>query len=148
MSRATRKNRRFDGHKLDENGYPILTKSEVRRIAESLIPLDVRPYYVGCEVDVENGAYPLSAWNSEIYLYFKAPVTGALYDARYVHGSLEDMPSLMNDLCVDEDSVGNEDYAEYDEENEGKKVVKIHGDAPILNGWQKVEFVAGFEIPA
>lgn len=148
MSRATRKSRKFNGHRLDENGYPILTKREVKRIAESMIPQEFRPYYVGCEVDVENGAYPLSAWNSEIYMDFKAPVTGYVDDARYVHCSLEDLEASLKDLCIDEDSVGSDDYAEWDEENDGKKAVRIRDEYPILNGWEKVVFVDGFEIPA
>lgn len=133
---------------LDEFHYPILSKDGIRRIAESLIPQKFRPYYVGCEIEK---AYlhpnPWTADNSEIYLYFKSPVVGLLSDARYVHCNLDQLIDDLGNLELDESSKGDADYEEYDAEYDSKPVVKIPDGKPILDGWRKVEFVKGFEIP-
>lgn len=133
---------------LDEFHYPILTKDKIRRIAESMIPQKFRPFYLGCEIEKAYcHPHPWTADNCDIYLYFSAPVVGMLSDARHVHCNLDGLLSDIGQLEIDESSKGAEEYEEYDEEHAGKPVVKIPEGKAILDGWKKVEFVEGFEIP-
>ena len=133
---------------LDEFHYPILSKDGIRRIAESLIPQKFRPYYLGCEIEKAYiHPHPWTADNSDIYLYFKSPVVGLLSDARYVHCNLDQLLVDLGNLELDESSKGDADYEEYDAEYDSKPVVKIPDGKAILDGWRKVEFVKGFEIP-
>lgn len=124
--------------RLDCWGYPILTEGRVRRIAESLIPQKYRPYYTGIDILKQDPFMPYSAWNTDICLYFKAPVVSTVVDdARYAHSSLEDLQrELAECLEISEESRGDAEYAEYDEDAEGKAVVKVRDEKPILDGWK------------
>lgn len=109
----------------DREGYRIMTAAEIKTEALAMIPPEVRPYYTGIEISrLYDGA--LSAANSEIYIYFKRPVIGALSDARYVHGALEDIPLDLECLYVGDDTPDeNAEFADYDADRECYPVLTI-----------------------
>lgn len=116
--------------KYDPDGWRIFTTAEMRRTVESLIPSDLRPYYTGVEIDTEY-AGPLTADNSDLYVYFRKPVCGPLSDTRYVHCRLYDLTQEL-DACFISDGLSEDDeyYADYDEEYGNRPVVPIR-QAPI-----------------
>ena len=124
--------------RLDDWGYPILTEAKVRRIAESLVPQNLRPYYIGIDILKQDVFCPYSAWNTDICLYFKAPVVSTAVDgSRYAHSDLEHMERELADCIeIQEDSKGDEEYAEYDEDADAKEIVAIRDAKPILDGWK------------
>ena len=109
----------------DEDGYKVMTYGEIKREAEAMIPPAFRPYYLGCVIGTDwNGHY--TAHNSEIWLNFKRPVLTYLTDARYIHGSLEEIPSDLAELEIGWDTEDeNESFMDYDEEHQGCQVVPI-----------------------
>jgi len=114
----------------DSFGSVALTEREVRAIVENMIPKKFRPYYCGYDAMRVDLTEPWSVWNSDIMLYFKSPVIGCVDDARYAHASLERMRSELSFLQLDETSVGNDEYAEYDNEHENDGIIAI----PIRKG--------------
>ena len=115
--------------KYDSDGWRIFTTAEMRRTVESLIPADLRPYYIGCDIDTEWHG-PLTADNSDIYLYFKKPVCGPFSDTRYVHCRLYDLAQEL-DACYIADAQPDPDeayYADYDAEYGDRPTVAIKGD--------------------
>lgn len=125
--------------RVDSWGHPALTESKVVRIAESMIPQRLRPYYIG----VGDGplrqelSEPFSEWNTDIILYFRYPVISTAVDGvRYAHSDLEHMAEELESLAFDESSLNDEEYAEYDEGCEGLEVVQIRDEKP-LTGWHK-----------
>ena len=114
------------------DGWRIFTTAEMRRTVESLIPAHLRPYYTGVEIDTEY-AGPLTADNSDLYVYFRKPVCGPIGDTRYVHCRLYDLTQEL-DACFISDGLSEDDeyYADYDAEFGNRPVVHIKGD-PIEN---------------
>ena len=114
--------------KYDSDGWRIFTTAEMRRTVESLIPAELRPYYTGVEIDTEY-AGPLTADNSDLYVYFRNPVCGPLSDTRYVHCRLYDLTQEL-DACFISDGLSEDDeyYADYDAEYGNRPVVPIKGD--------------------
>lgn len=109
----------------DADGYRIMTAAEVRNEALALIPPEIRPYFTGIEVGA-NWSGPITAANSEIYLYFKAPVITALCDARYIHGALEDIHADLEETYLGDNTPDeNADFEEYDAERKGLPVQTI-----------------------
>lgn len=109
----------------DADGYRIMTAAEVRSEALAMIPPELRPYFTGIEVETAWHG-PLTAQNSEIYIYFKAPVIASLCDARYVHGSLEEIHADLEAAYIgDNTPEENADFEEYDEGREGLPVQTI-----------------------
>ena len=98
-------------------GLPVLTPSQAIRLAERAIPAHLRPYYLGhSDLQKRDINQPLVWWNVDMLLNFKAPVVSGLVDGvRYARAG----DSLKADLTLmlfDPDSVGDPEYAEYDEE--------------------------------
>ena len=109
----------------DADGYRIMTAAEVRSEALAMIPPELRPYFTGIEV-CANWSGALTAQNSEIYIYFKSPVIASLCDARYVHGSLEEIHADLEAAYIgDNTPEENADFEEYDEGREGLPVLPI-----------------------
>ena len=101
--------------KYNQDGWRIFTASQMKREVERLVPTALRPYYLGSEIS-RQWAAPLTAENSDIYVYFKSPVCGSLSDARYVHCSLLDLIDELDACYIDESTATpDSDYAEYDE---------------------------------
>lgn len=117
-------------HKYTPDGWRIFTTAGMRRTVESLIPAELRPYYTGVEIDTEY-AGPLTADNSDLYVYFRKPVCGPLSDTRYVHCSLYDLTQEL-DACFISDGLSEDDeyYADYDADYGNRPVVPIKG-APV-----------------
>ena len=117
-------------HTYDPDGWRIFTTAEMRRTVESLIPAELRPYYTGVEIDTEY-AGPLTADNSELYVYFRKPVCGPMGDTRYVHCRLYDLTQEL-DACFISDGMSEDDeyYEDYDAEYVNRKVIQIKS-API-----------------
>ena len=117
-------------HTYDPDGWRIFTTAEMRRTVESLIPAELRPYYTGVEIDTEY-AGPLTADNSDLWLYFRAPVCGGTVDdARYVHCRLYDLTQEL-DACYIADAQPDpqaEYYADYDAEYGNRPIVTLKGD--------------------
>lgn len=139
--------RRAQRTRYDERGFLVFTKAQMRRALESLIPSELREYYIGCEIDVEFGGLPLTADNSEIYAYFKRPVICNLSDARYVHCRLADFADEI-DGCFVGDGLPTDDeemYADYDETYGDRPVIEIKGDPieknaerrALVESWKK-----------
>ena len=77
-----------------------------------------------------NYAGPLTADNSDLYVYFRKPVCGPLADTRYVHCRLYDLTQEL-DACYIADEQPDpqaEYYAEYDAEYGDRPVVPIKGE--------------------
>lgn len=126
--------------RLDPWNYPCLTPTRVQRIAESMIPERLRPYYCGCDIMCYDLSFPMSAWNTDIILNFLPPVVSNMVDGvRYAHCDLEHMQQELEEMGINPDSVGDEEYAEYDEDMEGREVAHIRDAKPILDGWKKKE---------
>lgn len=108
------------------DGWRVFTPAAMRREVERMIPSDLRPYYTGCEIDRAWGYDPLTAENSELYIYFRKPVIGPVGDTRYIHCALADLPHEIDGCYIadglDEDA---ETYAEYDEEYGNRPTVTI-----------------------
>lgn len=121
-------------HTYDTDGWRIFTHSGMKRTAESLIPTELRPYYIGCEIEKAWGESPLTADNSEIYMYFKRPVCGPVGDTRYVHCRLYDLTQEL-DACFISDGLSEDDeyYADYDAEFGNRTVVPIRGEPVELH---------------
>lgn len=119
--------------KYDPDGWRIFTTAEMRRTVESLIPAELRPYYTGVEIDTEY-AGPLTADNSDLYVYFRKPVCGPIGDTRYVHCRLYDLTQDL-DACFISDGLSEDDeyYADYDAEYGNRPVVPIKGDPVELH---------------
>lgn len=112
--------------RLDPWNYPVLTVNQVTRIAENMIPENLRQYYVGIDVLKQDSFSDLTAWNTDIELYFKSPVVSTSVDGvRYAHASLEDMDEELRCLEIRDDSSGDDEFSEYDEGIEGRSVVRI-----------------------
>ncbi len=131
-ARALERNRRAQNrarHAYTADGWLVFTTAEMRRAVESLIPADLRPYYTGCDIDTEWHG-PLTADNSDLYVYFRAPVCGPLSDTRYVHCRLYDLAQEL-DACYIADAQADPDeayYADYDAEYGDRPTVAIKGD--------------------
>ena len=127
LERARRAQNRAQGH-YTPDGWRIFTTAEMRRTVESLIPSELRPYYTGVEIDTEY-AGPLTADNSDLYVYFRKPVCGPLSDTRYVHCRLYDLRQEL-DACFISDGLSEDDeyYAVYDAEYGNRPVVPIRGE--------------------
>jgi hypothetical protein len=109
----------------DADGYKVMTAAEIRSEALAMIPPELRPYYTGIEVGA-NWSGALTAQNSEIYIYFKSPVIASLCDARYVHGSLEEIHADLEAAYIgDNTPEENADFEEYDEGRDGIAVQTI-----------------------
>lgn len=110
------------------DGWCIFTTAEMRRTVESLIPAELRPYYTGVEIDTEY-AGPLTADNSDLYVYFRKPVCGPLSDTRYVHCRLYDLTQEL-DACFISDGLSEDDkyYADYDAYYGDRPVVPVKGE--------------------
>lgn len=128
----------------DREGWLIMPEAQVRRAAESFIPENLRPYYVGCDISTA-WAGPLTADNSDIYLYFKKPVIGCTCDdSRYCHGNLNTIAQEL-DACEVADGLFEEEYEEYDEEYSDRPTKAIQGDPiatpaereKIISTWRK-----------
>lgn len=119
--------------KYDPDGWRIFTTAEMRRTVESLIPAELRPYYTGVEIDTEY-AGPLTADNSDLYVYFRKPVCGPIGDTRYVHCRLYDLTQEL-DACFISDGLSEDDeyYADYDAEFGNRPVVPISGEPVELH---------------
>lgn len=106
-----------------QDGHLVLTKAQVKRQAESLIPSELRPYYIGCIIE-RYFPGPMTAENSDITLQFVKPVC-SFGERREIHASLENLPSIMDDLYLGSvfESEVDENYAEYDEEVKGREPV-------------------------
>ena len=123
LSKARRTHNR-ERNKYDKYGWLIFTPASMRRAVEALITSDLRPYYLGCEIE-KAWEGPLTADNSELYVYFKKPVEGPLNDVRYVHTSLYELIGEL-DACYIPDRPSKFDvYAEYDDEFGYRKVVDV-----------------------
>ena len=120
-------------HTSAPDGWRIFTTAEMRRTVESLIPAELRPYYIGVEIDTEF-AGPLTADNSDLYVYFRKPVCGPISDTRYVHCRLYDLTQGL-DACFISDGLSEDDeyYADYDAEYGNRPIVPIKGDPVELN---------------
>lgn len=120
-------------HAYTPDGWRIFSTAEMRRTVESLIPAELRPYYTGVEVDTEY-AGPLTADNSDLYVYFRKPVCGPLSDTRYVHCRLYDLTQEL-DACFISDGLSEDDeyYADYDAEFGNRPVVPIRGEPVELH---------------
>jgi hypothetical protein len=84
------------------------------RLAEKMIPANLRQYYIGAGIMKCDVFEAWSEWNCDIMLNFKYPVCGVITDSRYAHANLLEMEEALSELYIDEDS-HTEDYAEYDE---------------------------------
>jgi len=117
-------------HTYAPDGWRIFTTAAMRRTVESLIPAELRPYYTGVEIDTEY-AGPLTADNSDLYVYFRKPVCGTLSDMRYVHCRLYDLTQEL-DACFISDGLSEDDeyYDDYDAYYGNRPVVPIKG-APV-----------------
>ena len=120
-------------HTYAPDGWRIFSTSEMRHTVESLIPAELRTYYTGVEIDTEF-AGPLTADNSDLYVYFRKPVCGPIGDMRYVHCRLYDLTQEL-DACFISDGLSEDDeyYADYDAEYGNRPVVPIKGDPVELN---------------
>lgn len=120
-------------HTYAPDGWRIFSTSEMRHTVELLIPAELRPYYTGVEIDTEF-AGPLTADNSDLYVYFRKPVCGPIGDMRYVHCRLYDLTQEL-DACFISDGLSEDDeyYADYDAEYGNRPVVPIKGDPVELN---------------
>lgn len=120
-------------HTYAPDGWRIFSTAEMRRTVESLIPAELRPYYTGVEIDTEY-AGPLTADNSDLYVYFRKPVCGPIGDTRYVHCRLYDLTQEL-DACFISDGLSEDDeyYADYDAEYGNRPVVPIKGDPVELH---------------
>jgi len=105
-------------------GHPALTEKQVIAIAENMIPVKLRPYYVGIDAMRQTLDEPWTEWNTDIILYFKYPVAGGLSDERYAHSDLYNLKEDLDSLYIDEDS-SDELLEEYDEEHDGMPVKEI-----------------------
>jgi hypothetical protein len=111
--------------KTDSWGHPALSEKQVIAIAENMIPMALRPYYIGIDVMRQTLAEPYSEWNTDIIVYFKYPVTGGPSDeGRYAHSDLFHLEQDFKELYIDEDS-RDELLEDYDEENDDKPVKEI-----------------------
>lgn len=120
-------------HTYAPDGWRIFSTTEMRRTVESLIPAELRPYYTGVEIDTAY-AGPLTADNSDLYVYFRKPVCGPISDTRYVHCCLYDLTQEL-DACFISDGLSEDDeyYADYDAEFGNRPVVPIRGEPVELH---------------
>ena len=109
----------------DSWGHPALSEKQVEAIAENMIPVELRPYYVDIDVMRQTLAEPYSEWNTDIVVYFKYPVAGGPSDeSRYAHSDLFHLEQDFKELYIDEDS-RDELLEDYDAENDDKSVKEI-----------------------
>lgn len=106
-------------------GHPALTEKQVIAIAENMIPVKLRPYYVGIDAMRQTLAEPWTEWNTDIVLFFKYPVAGGPSDeSRYAHSDLYHLKDELESLYIDEDS-RDELLDDYDEEHDDMPVKEI-----------------------
>ena len=107
-------------------GHPALTEKQVVAIVEDMIPHEIRPYYVGIDVMRQTLSEPITEWNTDIMVCFKAPVVNPAVDGvRYAHADLYNMQDEFDELYIDESTIGDEDFAEYDEEHEDEPIKEV-----------------------
>ena len=112
--------------KTDSWGHPALTEKQVVAIAENMIPSELRPYYVGIDVMKQTLEEPYSEWNTDIMLFFKAPVrSGIVDDGRSAHSDLFTLKDTLDETFIDMDSIGDEELAEYDEDHDDEPIKEI-----------------------
>lgn len=118
----------------DAYGWRIMTAAQIRRVAESFIPAELRPYYTGMDIQ-KSYAGPMTADNCDLYLYFKKPVLTGIAEVRYIHCDLITLDQELDACFIDEVSDDDEECADYDEEYGNRRVVEIKG-SPV---WQTAE---------
>lgn len=104
------------------DGYPVITDAQARKVAESLIPDELRAYVV--ILDIENSAIGVgTALDYDVYIGFLPPVVGSIDDSRYILCPLANLKQEIAEMKIDLDSCDDLDYEEYDEGVEGMKVL-------------------------
>ena len=97
---------------------------------------DLYPYLVAVDCMPADAQQRPAKWNTDIQLIFKAPVTGCTDDSRYAHASLEEMGRELKDaMGIDESTVGDAAYAEYDEMVAKADMTKpAYSFSPVVDG--------------
>lgn len=103
-------------------GFLVMSAGRILRQAESMIPMEMRPYYIGGMVK-KDYAGPMTADNCDITLQFTKPV-GSFGCRREIRANLVNMQYMVGDLFMAED-LGDGEFDEYDEEVEGRKPARI-----------------------
>ena len=124
--------------KKDSWGHPALTAAQVQASAESFIPEKLRPYYVKFDVMKHELSEPYSEWNTDICLYFKYPVVGAIDDARYAHSDLYHMKEELLGMEIDTER-HTEELAKYDADTDKLPMLPIKALRRKLR-WHKVGY--------
>lgn len=119
------------------DGYPVISDAQARKVAETLIPDELRAYVATLEV--ENSAIGVgTALDYDVYIGFFPPVVGSIDDARYIRCPLANLKQEITEMKIDLDSYNDPDYEEYDEGVNGMTVLTTRKHT-INFDWEKSE---------